>query len=227
MNIIVELTKSEKALLLDSARASKMVYRPRATRRTLESKSKPNIHLCVRRSANNKMTIAFKGTTTADEIVSFLMLKPQEFRFKDAAMHIHTGILSAFEGLEPDLHKYLYGLDVQDVTFTGHSQGGALAMLASAYFGDLSNGSFNITCHTFGAPRVGDAHFHEWSRAYVRASVNVVNRGDIVSQLPIGLGYVDNPNALVLGNLLDVVRVVRNHHMDTYIQNICDVNVVA
>lgn len=219
----------DKTKLLESAHASKMAYYPphRNKKDRVVRICKSNLHVCARRSVDNKITIAFKGTTTADEIVSFLKLKPQEFHFRDAVVRIHTGILNMFEGLEPDLRKYLYTFDAHDVTFTGHSQGGALAMLASAYFGDLSNRNFRITCHTFGAPRVGDQKFHAWGEAYVKEVVNVVNRFDTVPQLPLplpGLGYADNPNLLVLGKAvgLDMACVLRSHDMDTYIQNLND-----
>lgn len=71
------------------------------------------------------------------------------------------------------------------VILTGHSMGGALAVLASMdiarYCGVASD---NIVCYTFGASRVGNHAFRSEYNATVPNTWQVVNDNDLVPSLP-------------------------------------------
>ena len=108
---------------------------------------------------------------------------------------VHNGFWSAYAGVRPQLERALIAAlteDVQRVSFTGHSLGGALAQLAAA---DFASGALCPThgrradCVTFGAPRVGNA---AWARAFsklVPEAWRVVCDGDVIAFLR-GCGYV-------------------------------------
>lgn len=69
---------------------------------------------------------------------------------------------------------------------TGHSLGGALAVLASAccYY-DTQHQSPVAGCYTFGQPRVGDLVFRSfYESALGSRTYFVVNNGDIVTRIP-------------------------------------------
>ena len=88
---------------------------------------------------------------------------------------VHSGFWNSFAGvrklIEPDLHEYLekgYTLYV-----TGHSLGGAMAMIATHEMGKDSTGA----CYTFGAPRVAGYGF----AAEIKTPIyRVVNANDVV-----------------------------------------------
>ena len=61
----------------------------------------------------------------------------------------------------------------------GHSLGGAVATLASCQLATRAN---LLATYTFGSPRVGDADF---CRAYTSPNYRVVNRLDVVPELPL------------------------------------------
>lgn len=75
--------------------------------------------------------------------------------------------------------------DSARVILTGHSMGGALAVLASMdiarYCGVASD---NIVCYTFGGPRVGNHAFRSEYNATVPNTWQVVNDNDLVPSIP-------------------------------------------
>ncbi len=91
---------------------------------------------------------------------------------------VHTGFRTALEDVWPELETALDRL-TKPIFYTGHSLGGALAMLAASRRPPLA-------VYTFGAPRVGDAKFGE-TLADV-AAYRVVNRRDTVPKSPPNLG---------------------------------------
>lgn len=74
------------------------------------------------------------------------------------------------------------------VTLTGHSLGGALAVLHAAVLGSRLTGGVTIT--TFAAPMAGDRQFSTTFMTLVPNSVRIYNKPDIVPDLPgTLLGY--------------------------------------
>ena len=80
------------------------------------------------------------------------------------------------------------------VFVTGHSLGGALAVVATRYIANGSRGA----CYTFGQPRVGNQHFVEQIFTPV---YRVVNAADIVPALPL--------NESAINFLIGLVTVLR------------------
>jgi triacylglycerol lipase len=103
---------------------------------------------------------------------------------------VHEGFWQATQSIMGDLAQTLdrFCDKGQSLWLTGHSLGGALAMLATAYF--VEQGIQPAGLYTFGQPRVGNNlfayHFNEqYKRAY-----RVVCEGDVVSCVPPQhLGY--------------------------------------
>ncbi len=122
-----------------------------------------------------------------------------DVRFKPASLgwspdpdriKVHRGFATALEVIWEDLQKAtaVEGNDSKlPVYFTGHSLGGALAVLAAARFlaADSGNAQRFGGLHTFGQPRVGNAAFATWAtRLFGGRYTRAVNHRDIVPQLP-------------------------------------------
>ncbi len=130
---------------------------------------------------------------------------------------VHRGFKEALEQVWEDradlsgLQSYLddSGRAGRSVWFTGHSLGGALAILAAHAFGRAAG------VYTFGAPRVGDRAFVE---SFLLPAYRVVNATDLVPRVPpkpyqaVGdLRYIGSDGVLaaapgVLGRALDWIR---------------------
>jgi predicted lipase len=159
---------------------------------------------------------------------------------------VHHGFAEALESIFPDVlrtHEELH-TNGQSVWFTGHSLGGALAMLAGArmYLEEPRLAADGV--YTFGQPRTCD---HTLATAYntgfERRMYRFVNNNDIVPQLPPppaythvdALRYIDSHGRVhdsmpLVGGLADRARGmtadlfapasdgVRDHFMDSYLR---------
>ena len=96
---------------------------------------------------------------------------------------VHTGFYTSFKLIKKDLKEKLKEYPDCPIYFTGHSLGGALALLATRFI-TLSN---IAGCYTFGAPRIGNYEFFFSVKTPV---YRVVNSADIVPRVPPGVIFV-------------------------------------
>ncbi len=107
--------------------------------------------------------------------------------------NMHRGFHDAFQSAEPEIRKRLEAKDVVALPLfvTGHSLGGALAVVATWY---LSSKRL-AACYTFGAPRVGDTGLLGWFRTPI---YRIVNAADPVPFVP--------PSGAVISGLKHATR---------------------
>lgn len=117
------------------------------------------------------------------------------------------------------LVEYIDGLS-QNVSFTvaGHSLGGPLATLHSLV---LASRNVPVEAYLFASPMVGDATFVNTYNSLVKQSYRIVNKPDIVHQLPGTLLGYEHVNTLFEINSLDYPEIKRSiscfHSPDVYI----------
>lgn len=79
-----------------------------------------------------------------------------------SSTQMHRGFAAAYLSAREQIHNYLRSHTVASVTATGHSLGGALAILCAVDVQyNFSNKVAAINVYTFGAPRVGNEGFRE------------------------------------------------------------------
>ncbi len=177
---------------------------------------------------NNFAVISFRGSTAKQEswlenlysamipAVGKVILPGSEtvdYKFaSDTAAHVHAGWTLGLLFMVNDLVYHINNLNHQgiyNIIFTGHSQGGALAHLARAYFENLPKGRISsknrFKTYAFASPMPGNKVFaNEYNKrfAFKNTSYNIVNPKDIVPRMPITLynGKVFDPEQI--GNLL-------------------------
>lgn len=141
-----------------------------------------------------------EGYVAANEeiiIVAFRGTEPSHLRdlLADARFHkvqgplgqVHRGFLHAFELVKDDvlttIRRFRDKAHPQSLWCTGHSLGGALAVVAAAQLsvdGHTVNGLY-----TFGQPRVGDEIFaNECARRVAGQYFRFVNNNDTVTRVP-------------------------------------------
>ncbi|KAK3254293.1 hypothetical protein CYMTET_36489, partial [Cymbomonas tetramitiformis] len=102
---------------------------------------------------------------------------------------VHLGFFLAHNAINAEMQRIVLELIIQrptaNILFTGHSLGGALALLAAmetACGGERLQRKISLA--TFGMPRVGNHEFADLANLLVPHFVRVVNNKDLVTSLP-------------------------------------------
>lgn len=134
--------------------------------------------LAPREGFEGMLVLAFRGTQL-DQSADIISDARANLIAAKGGGRAHKGFLEAFGRVEGpiraalDIHKGL------PLYITGHSLGGALALVATRYLGSDSTGA----TYTFGCPRVADDVFFESVKTPV---YRVVNAADGVTRVPFG-----------------------------------------
>ena len=127
------------------------------------------------RDADQMAVLAFRGTEK-----SFGDIKTDlDARFyRQGDTRVHSGFMDALTAVRPQVVAALEKIpDTFRLYITGHSLGGALAIIAA---GELNSDRL-AACYTFGSPRVGNSEFGENIKPPI---YRVVNAADMVPRLP-------------------------------------------
>jgi len=127
---------------------------------------------------------------------------------------VHSGFNTALNYILPEVLQAIKQIRTknQSLWVSGHSLGGALAALATAYLGE--NRQHVNGLYTFGMPRVGDSTFADYfNMKYKRRTFRFVNNNDLVTRVPMrAMGfshvgthyYFDEEGKLHLDEKLDL-----------------------
>lgn len=119
------------------------------------------------RDKDKMLVLAFRGTEkeSLKDIISDL--DARFYKDKNGAKS-HEGFLRAFQCVETEVKKSLDNLTEYSLYVTGHSLGGALAMIATRCL----NSDNLAACYTFGSPRVGNIEFGDTIKPPIYRVVN-------------------------------------------------------
>lgn len=141
--------------------------------------------------------LVFRGTEAKDfrDIKSDASAALRKVSVDGEEIEMHSGYLDAFELVRGDIEVALGATKHDQLMITGHSLGGALAVVATRFLASDSTGA----CYTFGAPPVGTTDVQNRLKTPV---YEIINQVDIVPRLP-------NPwSATALVILLRLLRLV-------------------
>lgn len=137
--------------------------------------------------------LAFKGTVPSEPetVATDLRFLMRPWKYGEA----HTGFLTTAQEFQPKIQKALKKVNVP-VFITGHSLGGALALLASIL---LKGRERFAACYTYGCPRVGNEQFA--NRLFKVPVYRCVHHADIVPGVPLlFMGYRQYGDVRFLSN---------------------------
>jgi len=143
------------------------------------------------------IVVAFRGSSSVKDFIvdGEAWMSDLIWSVNDCIASVHHGFLSAFESVNVEVVKKVRDLLAQypdaQIYITGHSLGGALAVLCALEFKRQKLPVAEVI--TFGQPRVGNqvfADIYDASEGLKSITWRVVNQNDIVPRTPgVLLGY--------------------------------------
>lgn len=137
---------------------------------------------CFVGSSEQAILVAFRGTENLGDWMSNLNLVSTSREYRNSRVRIHRGFLGAFQVVQRQIEESFAQLGPKPVLLTGHSLGGALALIACAEW----SSRFNVACvQTFGQPAVGKADFAAFiNQTHGSNYHRFVNDDDVVPRVP-------------------------------------------
>jgi len=130
----------------------------------------------AKRESDKMLVLSFRGTEK-DDLRDILTDLNARFYKDEKKVKIHNGFLKAFQAVEPEIREMISGFGGYSLYITGHSLGGALALIATRAL----NSDNLMACYTFGSPRVGNEEFDDFIEFPI---YRVVNAFDPVPCVP-------------------------------------------
>lgn len=123
--------------------------------------------------------LVFRGTERDDfwDVKTDIKAKLIDVKVGDMSIQMHCGYVESFELVRENIKAVLGTLPHDQLFITGHSLGGALAIVATRLLASDITGA----CYTFGAPPVGAV---EVSNNMKTPVYEIINEIDIVPRLP-------------------------------------------
>ena len=186
-------------------------------------------HSFVHKS-KNQVVVSFRGTEFLsitdwiDNTNSLNMIECQSYICSDSNSEIASGFYEAFIASQPlTIARKLADIGERDIIMTGHSQGAAVATIASVYIGNYFDQKYDIYTYTFGSPSVGNEEFAFEFLVSTKISSRYVAKVDdpfiitadlVTASGPLGSVHVDTLRYLLCEN---TIATTGCHSMDNYL----------
>lgn len=133
--------------------------------------------------------VAFRGSEMGNDWQTNFQCDSVPCELPGLGGKVHKGWLATSASLHEDVNmkiqECLHGLPGRKmVLFTGHSSGGALAVLEAARFHPSKPADVDISVFTLGCPRIGDDEFAQSFLRLVPQTFQLVTAGDVVPFAP-------------------------------------------
>ena len=180
-------------LLYSSARAYKSLPADRQHYRSETLQCPSEDVYCRLWYIEGEVWVAFRGTDSARDLQLDLQFHktPVPELCPISKARIHYGFRNAYfcDSFRTKLKEKIRERGAARIYFTGHSLGGAMALLAALDF-RCTDPKPEIWVVTFGAPRIGNRAFRKFFDEKILECVQVRNANDAVTKLPPALfGY--------------------------------------
>ncbi|XP_046844776.1 uncharacterized protein LOC124438643 [Xenia sp. Carnegie-2017] len=163
------------------------------------SYEKKETEILVFKHADQKLAVfGFRGTDSSKDWLKNLNIKLSKVRIGRKLLKVFGGIRNRYFDISSWFEREYQAIP-QDYTIliTGHSLGGALATLASAFAAGKLHRKPNAVI-TFASPMIGNEEFRQYYVNMVgcKDTLRIANEGDVVTKLPPGKNYVHVCSAL-------------------------------
>lgn len=148
--------------------------------------------------------VVFRGSAGLTDLRDSFDIRTTTWPSQSNAI-VHRGYYERFDAIQTNICTAIKkcvdsGTFKNTITFTGHSMGGALAVMTAVKCAPvLSSLGIHVKCHTFGMPQIGNSQFIKHVAMNLgRDIVCVQVVDDIIPYLPI------NPSFLSMHNVIEL-----------------------
>jgi predicted lipase len=140
----------------------------------------------------NTLILTFKGANIISSIEKDTQLPFLDIicsngfpRNKYKNLKVHKSFLKQFTELKFQMMDIIHDNkdEINNIIFIGHALGGALSTLAAACCKSHYH-NYNVSCITFGSPRVGNIEFSKYFNGIIDYSKRFVYGDDILTKIP-------------------------------------------
>ena len=153
------------------------------------------IHFMSKTESDGEVKKVFfiTGTEDLDDIGIDIKVKPVPLDDADQSILVHKGFKSYADAALSDgilnfLVEYINSHTQEKIYITGHSLGGAIAMMTAVRLVDAGANMDNVKVVTFGAPAVGNKYFAEKYKDKIHLT-RVVMSNDVIKNSTEIFGY--------------------------------------
>ena len=167
--------------------------------------------------AQKTALIAFRGTQTVWDWINDLDAVPIDYAALPGSGHVHMGFQLVDEQVRPSVaHLLATGcVGAQRILVTGHSLGGAVAVLAA--FQLAKAGTVVPELYTVAGPRTGAPDFSKDLDARIPVCYRIVNFMDVVPQVPLPPIYKHVGQEVLVRGGFKPLEVAYAHRLTTYL----------
>lgn len=170
--------------------------------------------------ALKSVLVAIRGTKTIWEWLGDFDAAPLPFLPEPGAGMAHMGFQLVYQQIRDSLLQLLSGVpctNAQQILVTGHSLGGALAILAAFDIVRHSGLKPSPQMITFAGPRTTDPVFEKTFNEWVPNAFRIVNFMDVVPQVPVPPVYEHVATEILVHGGFKPLDVTYAHHLTTYL----------
>ncbi|KAI8867832.1 alpha/beta-hydrolase [Ramicandelaber brevisporus] len=135
-----------------------------------------------------EIVVGFRGTSNLRGWVQDGFLIRSYWPNNVKGSEVHAGFLLTFDSVRNEVtaavEKAVKDYPGYKVVFTGHSLGGALALIATTAIRPLLDSSVKVESYLYGAPRVGNKEFASYVNSLDVELYRINHRRDIVCRIP-------------------------------------------
>lgn len=184
---------------------------------------------------NNNLFISFKGSSNLNDFIADIDIKQVDFTYNDNETEneikipgkVHKGAYNIL--FQHDRYKFIMNKIKEykgnNIYITGHSLGGLVGTIFYSFLKQYyTDNKINIKLITFGCPRVGNKEYSD--SIHYNSNNRIVNDNDIVTKLPLPIGYAHTELLFHIGNVpiknfwFNIKDSIDNHKIENYYKNL-------
>lgn len=172
--------------------------------------------------------IVFRGSSSLRDWISNLQFwhedvkKSKPYGNLNSDVEVHTGFINQYKLVRCIIIKKIEEFKPKKIIVTGHSLGGALSTLCAVDI-QYNFSDIDISCVTFGSPRVGNKYFVNSFNKRIPNSLRFVNCDDIVTKVPMdimGYEHVSMKKQIGKTKWYHCLGSTNDHYPENYYKNI-------